>query len=254
MASRLLSAKVHRFDDPEDWAQAVAHSLAERVARRLAEQERFTLALTGGSTPRQVYALLGCEPLRSNVAWERVKIFFGDERAVGPEHPDSNYRMAAEAWLAAGPIPPEAIHRMEGEAADLDAAARRYEALVRHEVPAGEDGWPRFDLILLGLGEDGHTASLFPGTRALDETARAVVANDVPRLGTSRLTLTFPVLNAAREIWFLVTGETKAARVAQALGYAPADPPLPAARVHPSHGELHWWLDRAAAAALPSDE
>lgn len=241
----------HVFEDDAAWTQAVAQSLAERVARRLAAQERFTLALTGGSTPRAMYATLGQEPLRSNVDWGRVHVFFGDERAVGPDHPDSNYRMASEAWLADSPIPAAQIHRMAGEAPDLDGAARDYEAAIRRDVPAGEDGWPRFDLILLGMGGDGHTASLFPGTRALEETARAVVANDVPQLETRRLTLTLPALAAAREIWFLVTGTSKAGRVAQALGYGAADPPIPASRVRPARGELHWWLDRAAAAKLP---
>jgi 6-phosphogluconolactonase len=249
----LTRPRVHILDDPDGWTRAVAHSLAERVARRLAGQQHFTLALTGGSTPRAMYGLLGREPLRSNVDWDRVRIFFGDERAVPPDHADSNYRMASQAWLASSTLAPEAIFRMEGEAEDLEEAARRYEAVVRREVPADDDGWPRFDLILLGMGEDGHTASLFPGTRALDETRRAVVANDVPQLATRRLTLTLPALNAAREIWLLATGSAKARRVAETLGGREGGESLPIARVRPAHGELHWWLDRAAAAALPAD-
>ena len=182
-----------------------------------------------------------------------MKIFFGDERTVGPDHPDSNYGMTRNAWLGLGLIPAGQIHRMEGEAEDLEAAASQYEEILRRELPPATSspvGFPSFDLILLGIGEDGHIASLFPGTRALYETTQAVAVNDVPQHATRRLTLTYPTLNAAREVWFLATGTHKAQCVAQAIGQAQGGWALPASCIRPAGGKICWWLDKGAAAGL----
>ncbi len=240
---------------------------AEEVARRaesaVAARGRFTLVLSGGSTPKNLYALLAdpTEPFRARIPWRQTHVFFGDERHVPPDHPDSNYRMARATLLAKVPIPPENVHRIHAERTDPAAAALEYEvelSLVCGTGPAGtgpavaprrlDPGeLPRLDLVLLGLGSDGHTASLFPGTTALEERAHLVVATWVERLATHRITLTLPVLDAARTVLFLVAGAEKAERVADVLqGSGVA---LPAGRVRPG-GELIWLLDSAAAAAL----
>ena len=179
-------------------------------------------------------------------------VFFGDERCVPPDDPASNYAMAREALLGAVSIPPDQVHRMRGEAASAAQAALDYEGelAVAFGTTAGNVP-PRFDLVLLGLGADGHTASLFPGTRALSEARRWVVANRAPVTPTERLTLTYPVLNAAAHVLFLVSGGDKSRALAGVLA-ASGDPArLPARGVRPVAGELRWIVDRAAAAALP---
>lgn len=228
-----------------------AEELAARAEDAVAVRGRFTLALAGGSTPRALYALLSdpAAPYRARIPWDRAQLLFGDERCVPPDHPDSNYGMAARELLSRVAVPPASVHRMRGEDPDPERAARDYEAELCEVFALGEDERPRFDLVLLGLGPDGHTASLFPGTSALDETARLVAAPFVPRLGAHRLTLTYPVLDAARAVLFLASGADKAERVADVLERG-AD--LPAARVRPADGELLWLLDAAAAARLAS--
>ena len=220
-------------------SDALSRNVATAIGQMIDEIARtpVTIALSGGSTPKRLYETLAAEPFRGRLPWQSVELFFGDERTVSPDHPDSNYGMARRALL--DPLGLEA-HRMP--AAEGDAAG--YERLVRHRVPAGEDGIPAFDLVLLGVGEDGHTASLFPGTAALDERERLVVMNDVPSLGTRRMTFTFPLLEAARRVWVLASGAAKRAIVARCLDPAGAD--LPVARARPRSGELVWWLDEAA--------
>lgn len=237
------------FEDAGQWIEQVAAALAERAAEAIADCERFTLALTGGRTPKALYQRLAQPDLQAAADWNAARIFFGDDRSVGPEHPDSNYGMAREAWLAPAGLPPEHVFRMEGEAEDLAAAAGRYADHLAREV-AHEAGWPRFDLILLGMGPDGHIASLFPGTEALDQVRESVVANHVPQLDTWRMTFTYPVLNNAREIWMLTTGEAKAERVAEALGVRPGGDALPVGAVRPHAGRRLWLLDAAAASLL----
>ena len=218
-----------------------------------AERERgvFTVALAGGSTPRGLYSLLATDQqLRALVPWEHAELFWSDERHVPPGHPDSNYRMADEALVSRVAVPPARVHRVHGEDADAAQAARLYEAEVRRTVRAEEGTTPRFDLILLGLGTDGHTASLFPGTDALSERTRLVVANRVEKLGAERITMTYPLLNAARRVMFVVTGSDKAPAVRDVLEPAPGSPELPAAGVRPVDGRLIWVLDRAAASLL----
>jgi 6-phosphogluconolactonase len=248
-----MSARIIRvFPDVDSLSVASARDFVRCAGEAIAARGRFTVALSGGSTPKRLYQLLAAEPYRSQVVWGRVEIFWGDERCVPPDHPESNYRMAREAMLDHLPIPAEHIHRMEAERSDRDAAARDYEAVLARLFGVSAGGQPpALDLALMGMGPDGHTASLFPHTKALEETSRWVVANHVPQLNTNRLTLTRPILNRAREALFLVAGADKAERLTEVLA-GPADPNrLPSQSIQPD-GQLLWFVDRAAAARLPS--
>ena len=248
-----MSTRIIRvFPDSEALNTAAAREFVRCAGEAIAARGRFTVALSGGSTPKRLYQILAAEPFRSQVDWGRVEFFWGDERCVPPDHPESNYRMAREAMLAQLSIPAEHIHRIEAERSDLDTAARDYEAILARLFGVNAGGQPpALDLILLGMGPDGHTASLFPHTKALDETNRWVVANHVPQLNTDRLTLTRPILNRAQEVLFLVAGADKAERLAEVLA-GPADPKrLPSQSMQPD-GQLVWFVDRAAAARLPS--
>jgi len=228
----------------EEAAQAVADAAEEALNRT----GRFTLALSGGSTPRRLYARLASPPFHSWIDWSRLHVFWGDERCVPPDHPDSNYRLVHESLLSRVPIPPERVYRMRGEDPDPERAALDYsQALTRiFSLTPGE--LPRFDLILLGLGADGHTASLFPGAPALDEARRLVVAAYVEPLKAYRLTLTLPVLNAAARVIFLVSGKEKAEALRAVLRNGPS-PNRPASLIRPEHEAL-WLADRAAASRL----
>lgn len=206
----------------------------------------FTVALAGGSTPAGMYQLLAGAPYSSRVEWPRVSFFWGDERCVPPDHPDSNYGAAAGALLSRLLLPEANIHRMRGELPPQTAAAE-YEAEVRRWV-SGDP--PRFDLILLGMGDDGHTASLFPGTEALDIDDRLVSANHVPKLNADRLTFTAPLINAARQVIFLVTGEGKAQALKAVLEGTDDPDTYPAQLVRPRDGRLTWLVDEPAASLL----
>ncbi len=235
-----------RYDILPD-ASAVAVAAADRfvaLARQsIDERGSFRVALSGGSTPRRIYPLLVAEPRVGAVDWSRVDFFWGDERAVPPDHPDSNFGIAYQMLLAALPnLRPQAIHRMPAEAPDLDAAALAYEAELRLAFGARGDEPPVFDLIWLGMGPDGHTASLFPDSAALDVTDRWVVANWAPGPQAWRMTLTFPVLDAARELLFVVTGADKAEALARVRA---GDRELPAARLGAQ--QVEWLIDAAAA-------
>ena len=231
------------------------HVAAEEFVRvgraAIGGQGRFTVALSGGSTPKALYSLLAAN--YADFAWNRIFLFFGDERHVPPNDPDSNYRMVNESLLAKIAIPAENVFRVKAENPDAAAAASDYEAQLRRffelrpEDRPGE--FPRFDLILLGMGPDGHTASLFPDSPALDEQSRLVVANWVAKFNTHRITFTFPVLNRAAEVMFLASGADKADMLHQVLE-GKNTPPLPSQRVQPSDGRLLWMLDEAAAAKL----
>jgi 6-phosphogluconolactonase len=207
----------------------------------------FRVALSGGSTPKALYALLADEkaPYRARLPWDRLHFFWGDERCVPPDHADSNYRMALEALLSKVPVPPAHVHRIEGELPNAETAADKYEDTLVREF----DALPRFDWIFLGMGADGHTASLFPGTLAVTEKKKLVTSVWVPEKKTFRVTLTLPVLNAAKTVAFLVAGPDKADSVRLVWG-GEASPARPASLVRPVRGELLWLLDRAAAAGL----
>ncbi len=207
---------------------------------------RFTVALAGGSTPKHLYSLLATPEFQEQIPWPRVRFFWGDERCVPPDHPESNYRMVHESLLSKVPIPVENVYRMEGEK-DPQLAALRYEETLRRFFQLSDEDLPRFDLILLGLGEDGHTASLFPGSHAVEETNRLVTALYVEKLKAHRLTLTLPVLNNSANIFFLVAGKNKAGVLRDLLQGGHGPEPLPAQRVKPQEGRLLWFADQAAA-------
>ncbi len=245
-----LEQKLILLADAATVAQRAAEEFARLAADMIARQGRLTVALSGGSTPRQMYRLLAVPPLSNRIDWRRVHLFWGDERCVPPDHDDSNYRMARETWLDRIAMPAANVHRMPADYPDLTVAAGSYANELRVFFGQQRGGVPSFDLILLGLGTDGHVASLFPGTPALTETTRLVADNPVPQLKTTRLTLTLPVINAAAHVWLLVTGAEKAEMVAHALQPAATAPPIPAQLVRPEQGTLTWFLDHAAVAQL----
>lgn len=231
---------------------AVAREAADRwvtLAREpIAARGRFCVALSGGSTPRALFALLAGEAHREQVEWRRTLVFWSDERCVPPDHADSNYRLARETLLSKVSIPAGNVYRMRGEI-DPEQAALEYEQTVRRELPT-EVGAPVFDLILLGMGPDGHTASLFPGTAALCETTRLVTAPFVPRLNAHRITFTPPLINAAARVIFLVAGADKANTLRDVLEGEFKPDVFPAQLVKPASGQLTWLVDGAAAARL----
>jgi 6-phosphogluconolactonase len=230
--------------------QAAADLFLKAALDAVDARGAFTVALAGGSTPRGLYSLLATgDKWRAAVPWPQGEFFWGDERHVPPEHPDSNYRMALEAMLSRVPVRADRIHRVRAEHADAALAASLYEAEVRRVVQ-GEHGVPRFDLILLGLGPDGHTASLFPGTEVLSERTRLVAEVRVAALQTERITMTFPLVNTARQVVFVAAGQEKAAAVRDVLQPEPGAPVSPARQVRPEDGRLVWVLDRAAASLL----
>ena len=225
--------------------RAAADEFIAAAKQAVAGSGRFCVALSGGNTPRGVYSLLATE--RDSLPWDKMFVFFGDERCVPPDHPDSNYRMANEALLSRVPIPKENVFRVEAELAP-DVAAQKYDDKLRgfFRLAAGE--FPRFDLIFLGMGEDGHTASLFPGSAALNEGSRIVVANWVEKFKSYRITLTFPVLNNAEEVCFLVAGREKEPVIRDIFKSGNADK-YPAGRVRPESGRLVWMVDQEAVAS-----
>src|SRR5213593_296194 len=234
--------------DPDALADAAARLIAEAAADAIEARGRFMWALAGGETPRATYARLALPPFRERVDWRRVWVFFGDERAVPPDHPDSNYRMAHETLLGKVPIPAAQVLRIRCEAEDHEVAAAEYAGALVTAFGTRRGELPRFDLVLLGMGVDGHTASLFPGSPVVREVFRMVAAVHVAAASIpQRLTLTLPVLNAAARVVFLVAGAEKAKVVKAVLGERAT---LPAAMVRPADGELVWLLDRAAAAQL----
>ncbi len=210
---------------------------------------RFCVALSGGNTPRGLYELLAQEPAAS-LPWDKIHIFFGDERHVPQDNPDSNYRMVRETLISKVAIPEANVHRVRAEL-DAQAAAEDYEKQIRDVFKPQPGEFPFFDLVLLGMGDDGHTASLFPGTAALQETARFVVANHVEKMNTDRITLTLPVLNNAANVVFLVCGAGKA-QVMQDVFSANNNSAYPASSIHPTHGRLLWIVDRDAASLFAS--
>lgn len=244
------------FPGREQLIQAAADKFVRVAAKAIATQGRFSVALSGGSTPRPLYALLGSEIFAGRVDWSRAHLFWGDERCVPPEDPRSNYHLVRETLLKIVPLPPEHIHRIRGEDDPLRAAAE-YERELRNFFETG-NGRPRtsFDLVLLGMGEDGHTASLFPGCRAVTEQTRWVNAEYVKSASMWRITQTPVVINAARNVLFLVCGAGKAKAVRDVL-QGPFQPEkLPAQAIKPLKGRLTWLLDKAAAGGeevLPRD-
>ena len=233
-------------DPPAVFAAAAAEFL-QRARTAIQGSGRFTVALSGGSTPKGLYSLLAVQP---SVPWDKIRFFFSDERHVPPDSPDSNFRMASESLFSQVPILKENIFRVPAEIPDADTAALSYEQTLRQFFQLEDDALPRFDLILLGMGPDGHTGSLFPGTAALHEDERLVAANWVEKFKTWRITLTYPALNNAAAVLFMVTGAEKQEALLQVLQGKPDRENYPAQGVQPTGGSLIWLVDQAAAGPL----
>jgi 6-phosphogluconolactonase len=239
--------QVEIFGSPQELFAAAAKKFCSAGSSAIQDHGRFTVALSGGSTPRGLHQELVTH-FSSQLPWDKVFFFWGDERHVPPDSSDSNYRMAKETLLSKLPIPPENIFRIPAELPDARQAAAKYEQTVQKFFRSDPDSFPRFDFILLGMGPDGHTASLFPGTAALQEKDHLVVANWVEKMNTFRITFTYPLLNNAVCVMFLVSGDEKAEMVRRALKDPGAS--LPCQRVRPVDGELLWYLDKGAALRL----
>jgi 6-phosphogluconolactonase len=232
------------FEDETAFQRDTVERIVATLEAALGERGIATLVLTGGQTPRPVYQMMASPPWRERIAWERIHFFWGDERCVPPDDPQSNFGMAWKSMLAEVPASPDCIHRMLGEMEDTDKAARRYEAEILKVLPGPRE--PSLDLVLLGMGEDGHTASLFPGTEWDEE--RLVVGNFVPKLGAWRITMTPRLLNAARSVVFLISGAAKARVVAGVLEGPQGI--FPAQRISPVRGDLTWLIDAQAGALI----
>jgi 6-phosphogluconolactonase len=239
-------AIIKTYPSADQLAQAAALHFIECAQEAISEHDYFSVALAGGSTPRAMYQYLATVELVPRVQWEKVYVFWGDERCVAPNHEDSNYRMAFDVMLRHSPIPVKQIYRMEGEL-DPKEAAQTYEKRL-HDFFGSKV--PRLDLILLGLGADAHTASLFPGTKALKEKKRWVVPNYVRKFSSWRITMTAPFINKAANVTFLVSGEGKAEVLQRVLAsrYTPEE--IPAQMIRPEHGQLRWMMDAEAATLL----
>lgn len=234
------------FPDPASLAEAAARHIVERAQSAIDARGVFSLVLSGGSTPRDLHLRLASAPFKDKIDWARVHVFFGDERGVPPDDAQSNYRMADETLLSRVPIPRKQIHRLRGELQPAEAASayeRELKEFFGHEPP-------RFDLILLGMGDNGHCASLFPGGQAVREQERWVVAEFIDELNMWRLTLTPVVINLAREVVFLVAGANKAEMLQEVLQGPFAPDERPSQIVRPSPGEVIWMVDAAAASKL----
>jgi 6-phosphogluconolactonase len=229
-----------------DLARAAARHFVAGSIEAVNARGEFTVALSGGSTPKILYQLLAdpAEPFRDQIPWAKIRFFWSDERHVPPDHPDCNFRMANEAMLAHVPVSTNNVHRIQSENPSASEAAKEYERILREST---KQNLPQLDLILLGLGTDGHTASIFPGSEVLHETKRLVAAPWVEKLKTYRITMTLPVLNNGRSVVFLVSGAEKAEIVKEVLQ---GPDTYPAQQVKPINGEPHWMLDEAAATSL----
>jgi 6-phosphogluconolactonase len=245
------SVEIRTLTTPQELFAAAAEEVVRAASEAVAERGRFTIVLSGGSTPKSLFNLLATNA-RTVLPWDRMFFFWGDERHVPPTDPDSNYKMAEETMLSKIPVPAGNVFRIAAENPDAAAAADTYEKTLQKFFALEPGQFPRFDLILLGMGPDGHTASLFPGSAGLQEKSRLVIANWVEKFKTSRLTFTLPVLNAAACVTFLVSGTDKAPALHAVLeGDAPGEQ-YPSKLVRPVDGKLIWLIDRAAASELSS--
>jgi 6-phosphogluconolactonase len=234
-------------------AKRAAEKFLEIAKAAVSQNGSFTVALAGGSTPKALYSLLVDDPaLRSQLPWDRMHVFFGDERHVAPDHADSNFRMATEALISKSSLKPEQVTRIKGEYPDTEKAALEYEQALQAHFKLQAGAYPRFDLVLVGMGDEGHTLSLFPGTKALHSGTRIVVRNWVGKLYTERITITAPVACNAANVIFMVTKPDKALAL-KAVLEGPYEPEqLPAQLIQPSHGKLLWLVDTAAGGMLSS--
>jgi len=245
---------VQVYLDSVEVARGAARLFIDYAWQSIAKDGQFKVALSGGNTPRQMFELLASDEFRGQVDWAKVRVFWSDERAVPPTNPESNYGMARRELLIRVPIPEGNVHRMEAEKPSIGRAAHDYEEVLRKYLDLDDRGFPRFHMIFLGLGKDGHTASLFPGTRVTRQTSRWVSTPMVTKLNMRRMTLTLPVLDAASRIVFLVVGSEKA-EILHAVLQGKSDPPYPAQLVQPRDlGQKLFLVDKAAAAMLKPAE
>jgi len=243
--------EVHILKDNPAIARRAAEEFVKLAQAAVTDHGSFSVALSGGSTPKLLYALLATDPdLRAKVPWDKMQLFFGDERHVGPDDPQSNFKMASETMFTRVPLKPEQIHRMKGEYPDAEKAAKEYEQDLRVHFHLKDKQLPRFDLVLAGMGDEGHTLSLFPGTKALHPGDRVVIHNWVGKLDTDRITLTAPAANNAGNILFMVAGKEKAPALKSVLEGAYEPEQLPAQLLQPTNGKLLWLIDEAAGSML----
>ncbi|MBX7245125.1 MAG: 6-phosphogluconolactonase [Candidatus Sumerlaeaceae bacterium] len=249
--------EIHVYPTAEETVQSAAALVLRIASNAVAQRGLFTVALAGGATPRALYSLLADNfRYRGGMPWASTQFFWSDERPVPPDHEASNYRMAHESMLSKVRVAMKQLHRMRGEDPDPDAAAAAYEAEIKTffgDFGTIENNLPRFDLILLGLGTDGHTASLFPKTDVLEEKTALVAAPMVEKLASRRLTMTLPLINNAERILLLALGSEKAEIVKEVLAPSSGTEALPAQLVAPSSGRVDWFLDQPAAGRLPTE-
>jgi 6-phosphogluconolactonase len=241
-----VTAAIKIFPEPGKLAEAIALELKKEIKQANDAGRRFNLVLAGGGTPRAVYGVLARPEFKTSIQWGCVHFFWGDERSVPPDHADSNFKMAKETLLAPLDIPKENIHRMRGEN-NPTAEAMRYANEIKNNLNERQGETPRFDWILLGLGTDGHTGSLFPGVDAIEDHSGLCAVSVQPESGQQRITLTNRVLNQAHRVSFIVTGKSKAQVVAEILNDSPKSKNYPAAQLHPESGILEWFLDEESA-------
>jgi 6-phosphogluconolactonase len=244
-------AEVHILPDGPAIANRCAQKFVEIAAAAVKEKGSFDVALAGGSTPKTLYGLLVNDPaLRARVPWDKMHLFFGDERHVGPSDPQSNFSMAQETMISKSPLKPEQVTRIKGECPEAEDAAKEYERDLRAYFKLSDGQFPRFDLVLLGMGSEGHTLSIFPGTKAVRENRRIAVHNWVGKVLMDRITLTAPAVNNARNVIFMVTGADKAPALTAVLERFYEPDQLPAQLIQPVNGTLLWLVDTAAGSML----
>jgi len=251
MPAAAQQREIYILKDNPAIARRAAEEFVKMAQSAVQQHGSFSVALSGGSTPKLLYSLLATDAaLRAKVPWDKMQLFFGDERHVGPDDPQSNFKMASETMITKAPLKPEQVHRMKGEYPDAEQAAKEYEQDLRTHFHLNDAELPRLDLVLAGMGDEGHTLSLFPGTKALHPQGRAVVRNWVGKLYTERITLTAPAANNAEMILFMVAGKEKALAL-KAVLEGPYEPEqLPAQLLQPTNGRLLWLVDQTAGSML----
>jgi len=246
-----VNREVRILTDLPAIAKRAAQEFLQAATSAVAERHSFSVALAGGSTPKALYSLLASDAvLRAQLPWDKMHLYFGDERNVGPDHADSNFRMATETLISKSPLKPDQVTRIKGEYKDTEKAAQEYEQALRASFKLADGQFPRFDLALLGMGNEGHTLSLFPGTKALHETKRTVVRTWIGKLYSERITLTAPAINNAALVIFMITGADKALALKGVLE-GPYEPDqLPAQMIQPQNGKSLWLVDTTAGGRL----
>ena len=242
--------KIYSYDTAQQMNEAVVNAILQKTTTALQQRSAFHIALAGGSTPKSIYELMATERFQKSFPWDKMHFYFGDERCVPADHVDSNYRMARQALLSKVPVPEGNVHPVVVDIRNIDASAEHYASELKNQLPL-RDSIPVFDLVLLGIGDDGHTASLFPGTDILNETRKWVSAVYVEKFDAWRISLTYPVINAAANIFVIAAGSGKSNILKEVLLTESSDTPYPVQRIDPA-GELVWYIDASAAALLPN--